>query len=135
MKKIALALALALALGGCAQLQKVQDAVSVITTGVDNPVTPEKLDSAEAGLQLVITGLRTYKKACVQGIADAQCRGNIAAIQAYTRQIPPILRDVRRFVDENDQVNAIKVYRTLVNLVADMKASAANVGIKTEPMS
>lgn len=130
MKKIALALALAVALGGCAQLQQVTDGVKVVSTNIANPVTKDKLDEAEAGLQLVITGLRAYKTSCIQKIADKNCRANIKAIQVYTRQLPPMLKNVRGFVDQNDQVNAIKIYNSIVDLIADMKLAAQSSGIQ-----
>lgn len=131
MKRLFLIAVVAFGLGGCAQVQKAADVVSAITKSYNNPVTPADLDAAEAGVQLIFTGLRTYKRACIQGIADKNCRANIAAIQVYTRKVPPVLKTLRVAVDSGDQVNAISIYNNLKTIIDDIRneADARNVKI------
>lgn len=124
MKRLLLVVAVAVGLGGCAQIQRVQDAVVAVTKSYTNPVTRADLDNAEGGVQLIFTGLNTYKRACVQGIADKNCRANIAAIQVYTRKVPPVLKELRRSVDSGDQVNAISVYNGLMTIIRDIRNEA-----------
>jgi hypothetical protein len=64
----------------------------------------------------------------VQGTADLRCRVNIAAIQKYTRQMPPLITQLRGFVDNNDQVNAVVVYNQLTSLYTNFKSAAAGLG-------
>jgi hypothetical protein len=124
MKRILLIAVVAFGLGGCAQIQKAADVVVAVTKSYTNPVTRADLDAAEGGVQLVFTGLNTYKRACVQGIADKNCRENIKAIQVYTRKVPPILKNLRAFVDSGDQINATTAYNTLMNLIRDVRSEA-----------
>lgn len=124
MKRIVLAAVVALALGGCAQLQHAADVVSVVTKSYTNPVTKADLDNAEGAVQLVFTGLNTYKRACVQGIADKNCRANVKAIQVYTRKVPPVLKNLRAFVDSGDQISATSVYNNLMAIIRDIKNEA-----------
>ena len=62
-------------------------------------------------------------------IRSGCCRANVAAIQQYTRQLPPLLAQLRSFVKDNDQINATLVYNQVVTLVANFKAAAKNVGV------
>lgn len=127
-KTLAIAL-LALSLGGCAQLSTVGSGISLITKSVTNPVTTQDLYAVEASVRIAVTALQTYKRACLANAADKQCRANIAAIQPYTRQIPPMLAQLRSFVRQNDQVNAAVVYNQLVTLYGNLKASALALGV------
>lgn len=129
MKRIVLALVLGLSLGGCAQLQKFQDALTLTTATVTNPVTKDRLNDLEAGIRIVFAGLKAYKSACINGTADVHCRTNIQQIQVYTRQVPVPLAQLRAFVKNNDQINATIVYNNLVTLITNAKQAAANAGI------
>jgi hypothetical protein len=128
MKKLALAFAVSLSLGGCADLQMLGTGISLATQSIANPITPTREAQIEAAFDAAIEVFRGYKNACVQGTADKNCRANIQAIQAYTRQMPPILTQMRNFVDKNDQVNAIVAYNQFSTLYANLKTAAANVG-------
>ena len=128
MKKLVLAGALALALGGCAQLQAVGTALTIGTTTITNPVTPTRLNQMESAVTLVFAGLLTWKDACIRGAIPASCKQQIAAVQLYTRQIPPYLAQLRSFVKTNDQVNAVAVFNNLANLVDTIKSQAAAGG-------
>jgi uncharacterized protein YceK len=129
MKKLVLALVLALGLTGCASIQGAFQAGQLLTASYTNPVTREMLYNAENALIVAFAGLNAYKKSCLAGAAEANCRGNIARIQVYTRQIPPLLTQLRKFVKANDQVNAVIVYNEVVDLIARFKAVAVEAGV------
>jgi hypothetical protein len=136
MKKTALVLTLALAipLGGCAEtmakLRNLGSVVSVATKTITNPVTPADLYNIESGFSIALSGLEAYKQSCIKGVAEVTCRDHIAAIQVYTRQLPPMLSQLRGFVRNNDQVNAVVVYNQVVTLINNFRTAAANVGVE-----
>jgi len=124
MRKLFLAAAMVatIALGGCTSLQ-------LITGSTSNPVTPERLYQVENAMIVAVAGLNAYRQSCLKGVADVNCRKNIAAIQVYTRRIPPLLTQARTFVRNNDQVNAIVVYNQIMTLIANFKSTAAAAGV------
>lgn len=122
MRKIVLALVLCFGLTGCAQLG---DIVSRSTTAsIANPVTREMLYDAENAAVIVFAGLRAYKKTCVEGAIPPSCRDVIRKIQVYTRRVPPLLDSTRRFVRNNDQVNAIIAYNAIREAMSNVAAIA-----------
>lgn len=128
--RIAAAAALiSLSLGACSTLQSLDSAYQLATKSITNPVTKDDLYKVESGVRIAFTALQTYKDACVQGVVDTNCRANVAAVQQYTRQLPPLLAQLRSFVKSNDQVNANVVYNQIAALIANFKTAAANVGI------
>ena len=131
MKKllIAASLACAVALGGCADLKNFGTAINLATHSITNPVTKDDLYKVESGVQIAFTALNAYKRSCAQGLVDKNCRANVAAVQQYTRQLPPLLAQLRGFVKNNDQINATVIYNQIVMLVANFKTAASNVGI------
>lgn len=129
MRKIALALVLALGLAGCAQLQTAFEAGKLVTASYTNPVTKNMLYNVENAMIVAFAGLNAYKQSCAAGAVDVHCHDNVAKIQAYTRQIPPLITRLRAFVKTNDQVNAIVVYNQVVGLINDMKAAAIGAGV------
>ena len=129
MRKIFLIAVVALSLGGCATFQAVGTAFSLATKSLTNPVTKNDLYQIESGMAIVFTALNTYRTACLQGTVDKNCRANIAAVQTYTQQLPPFRDQLRAFVKQNDQVNAVLVYNQLVTLIGNAKNAAANAGI------
>jgi type IV pilus biogenesis protein CpaD/CtpE len=128
-KRIIIAISVALALAGCAQIQAITGGISLATATIENPVTPTKEGEIELALDSAVQVLKTYKQACIAGSADKNCRDNIRQIQAYTRQIKPMVAQLRGFVDTNDQVNAVVVYNQLTTLYTNMKAAAASLGV------
>lgn len=128
MKKYLLIASLAISLGGCASLNNIGTAVSLATKSVANPVTRTEEVQMEAAIDAAIIVLQGYKKACIQGTADKPCKANIKAIQRYTLQMQPLIRQLRAFVDNDDQINAIVVYNQLTALYANFKNSAAQLG-------
>lgn len=131
MRKLLAVCLVTLSLGGCAALQNIQDAVSIGTASYTNPVTPPRLRQIEAGVSLVFTGLNTWKQSCRQGLINQNCQKQIEAVQVYTRKLPPYLTQLREFVKNDDQVNAVVVYNNISKLITTVKAqaTAANITI------
>lgn len=129
MKKLLIAAVLAVGLAGCSTLQKLDTAFQLATHSITNPVTKDDLYKVESGVQIAFTALSAYKRSCAQGLVDKNCRANVAAVQQYTRQLPPLLAQLRSFVKTNDQINATVVYNQIVTLVGNFKTAATNVGI------
>lgn len=130
MRKIAAIILLTVSLGGCAALQNFQSAVSIGTASVSNPVTKDRLHKIESAVTLVFVGLNTWKESCAQRLINEGCKAQIAAVQVYTRKIPPYLTQLREFVKNDDQVNAVVVYNNIMKLVDVVKAQAAANNIK-----
>lgn len=114
LRNVAVAVTLAMALSACGTLQ-------VLTSSTSNPITRDRLDQIEAVVQVGFAGLNTYRRSCLGGFADVHCRANVRAIQVYTRQVPPLLTQLRAFVKNNDQVNAVVVYQQLTQLLDKAK--------------
>jgi hypothetical protein len=129
MRKFILVLTLSAALGGCAQLQAIQGGLSLATKSIANPVTKSEEAQVELALDTAVQALLTYKRACIAGSADKNCKANIAQIQAYTRQVPALVTQLRTFVDTNDQINATVVYNELTALYTNVKGAAASLGV------
>jgi len=128
MKKLLLVAVVALGLGGCATIDAIGNGLSLATKSIANPVTKTNEAQIELAIDAAIVALKGYKQACVAGTADKPCRDNIAAIQAYTRQMPPLIAQLRSFVDNNDQINAAVAYNQLAALYSNFKTTATNLG-------
>jgi len=122
MKRLLAAVLIAASLAGCAQLR-------ILTGSVDNPVDRTTLAQVEQTLDLATKSLLVYRRSCLRGAADVHCRANIRAIQVYTRQVPPLVAQLRGFVKENDQVNALVVYNQLTQLMSNAKRIAVASGV------
>lgn len=129
MRKIFIAAILAVSLGGCAELQKITGALTLATTGINNPVTPTHLYEAENGMIVALAALNAYRRSCIQALIPPSCRDTIARIQVYTRKMKPMLVRLRVFVKTNDQVNAIGTYNLVMQLISDFKAEAIRSGV------
>jgi hypothetical protein len=131
MKRLVPVLTLSLALfgGGCAQLQTLTGDLSLVTKSIANPVTPADEVAVEVALGGARDLLEVYKNACIAGSADVNCKANIAQIQVYTRQIKPLVAQLRTFVDTNDQINAAAVYNSLKALYTTVKSTATQLGV------
>lgn len=124
MKKI-IALALVLALAGCANLR-------TIVKGVDNPVTAEDMYRVEQTMVVIASGLNTYRSLCVQKVIDQKCRDVIVQLQSFTKPAAKQLVTLRAYFKTNDKLNAINAYNTLVKLVADARAVAQANGVPVQ---
>lgn len=131
---IPLIIVLSVALGGCAGT-KLGDAFGVLTgatVGVNNPVTPERLKFAEDSATVAFAGLNAYKRSCVNRTIPASCRTVIKQLQVYTSKIPNALTRLRAFVRNNDQVNAVDAYNTVIGLINDFKSTAATNNVQVQ---
>jgi len=129
MRKLIAIVMVTLTLGGCAQLSAVSGGLSLVTKTITNPVTEQELYAVEATARVLVEALLVYRRACLAGSADKNCRANIEAVQPYTRQIKPLLIELRGFVKNDDQINAVVVYNRLTSLYQTVKSSAAQLGI------
>lgn len=136
MKKLLLIFLVGFSLSGCAQLQSVVGAiettVGAATGSIANPVTRDDLYTFENTMIVAFAGLNAYKKACLRGAVDTNCKANIRAMQVYTRQIPPLLVQARTFVKNNDQVNARLVLDQAKQLYATFSSIAVANGVKVQ---
>jgi hypothetical protein len=133
MRKLLLALTLAASLAGCSTLSNIETAIELGTASIANPVTRTRLDQMESGIKLVFIGLKTWKTQCDNGNLvgiEPNCKEDIGAVQVYTRQVPPYLRQLRTFVKTNDQVNATVVWNQLFEIINIVKTEAAKGGVK-----
>lgn len=128
MKKLLIVLALTASLGGCATIKNLETAVSIGTASIANPVTPTRLYQLENTIEVVFAGLQAWKASCVQGVIPPVCKQQIASVQVYTRQIPPYLINLRKFVKSNDQVNATVIFNSVMDIVSAVKTQAAVSG-------
>ena len=129
MKKIIAVALVTLTLGGCAQLQAVSGGLSLVTKSIANPVTENELYQIEASINILVTGLVAYRRACLAGNADKNCRANILAIQPYTKEAEVYIPQLRRFVRNNDQINAANLYNTISELYVNAKQTALRLGV------
>jgi len=129
-RTILFAAAISLPLSNCAQLQTAFEVANFTTASVANPVTPQMLNNLENGAIIVFAGLNAYRQSCVQKAIPQECRTVIRQMQVYTRQIPPLLAQLRTFVRTNDQVNAVIVYNSVANLVATLRTTATQNNVR-----
>lgn len=128
MKKIILAIALALSVAACDPIALFQAS----TASIANPVTKDMLYEVENGMIIAVAGLKAYKKSCVDLLVPQSCRQTIKDIQVYTRRIPPLILSLRSFVKNNDQVNAVIAYNTILGLVSSFKSVAAANNVQVQ---
>ena len=129
MKKLLVAALLAVSLVGCTTANNLFTGLELVTASVANPVTPAREAQIEQAIDTAVAVLNGYRTACIQGKADKNCRANIQAVQVYTRQMGPLLQQLRSFVDNNQTVNANVVYNQLLALYTNFKAAAAGAGL------
>lgn len=127
MRKLILLLALTLA--ACTPPKSLTDLLPPAFS-IRNPVTPQMLYDAENTMTVGIVALSLYKKSCGRGLIPPSCFGVVEEIQVYTRQLPPVLMSVRRFVRNGDQANAAETFALLQRLLDSYKQVADREGIK-----
>lgn len=132
MKKLFIAIAVTLALAGCVTTDSLSSITTALTTGVSNPVSKQDLYAFENGMIIAFAGLNAYKKSCANGALPPSCKDTVKQLQVYTRRIPPVLKDLRSFVKNNDQVNARIAYSTATQLLADFKAVATANNVQVQ---
>lgn len=117
-------LVLGLSLSGCLAHK--------IVAGVDNPVTPQMMYNVEQTAVVVVSSLNTYRTLCVQKVIDQKCRDTIIQLQSFTRPAAKQLVTLRAYFRNNDRLNAINAYNTLVALLADARAVALTNGVAVQ---
>lgn len=128
MKKV-LILVLALGLGACEPFDRFASVIGPATVGIEQPISRDTLADVESGFIVVFAALNAYKESCVRKVIPQSCRNVIEQMQAYTVMLPPLIRNLRMFVKNNDQVNALTVYRTVTGLMDDLKAVGRNANV------
>lgn len=124
MKKLIIILTLALSLGACAGMPKsVLDGGSSIIASTSNPVTRERLYQIEASLSTVASAAIVYRRSCLQGNLPASCRATVEKIRGYSSTARAMVKRLRVFVRENDQVNAIRVLIELQGVISDLRST------------
>lgn len=118
-------LVLAIALAGCGTTR-------TLVKGVANPVTTEDMYRVEQTAVLVVAGLNAYRDVCERGLISAKCRDTVVQLQSFTRPAAAALRSLRIYFKNNDRLNAINSYNTLVQLLADVRAVAQANGVPTQ---
>lgn len=127
MKRLLVIIAVALSLGGCANLKTAFD---IATTPVT--VTPAMVYQVENGLKTATAGLVAYRRLCLQKVIDSvtrNCRAVIVKIQPYTRAAAVAIVDLRIAVRENNQVNAISAYSALQRLITNIQSERQLAGV------
>lgn len=113
--KHVIAIALALTLTACSGLS------NLLLKSTPNPITKTELYQVESGLIVATEGLIVYKQLCVRKAIDRSCRDVVAHLQTYTRAAKPVLKNLRIFVKNNDQINAVIAYNTIKQITDDLK--------------
>lgn len=125
MKKLSILL-VALFIGGCSHIGAISSAVK----GIDNPVTVEDMYRVEQAAVVVVAAMNTYKTLCVNKSIPAKCRDVIVQLQSYTIPAAKQLKTLRAYFKNNDTLNAINAYNTVILLMADARAVAAANGVE-----
>lgn len=122
----ALALSVAVTLGGCATLDKITGIpTSVLTTTINNPIGKEELADVERAYQAALGVANVYVELCrTRQIARASCRPVVTRIQGYVGQAHAALMSLRGFVRNNDTVNAMSAIAAVKQAIADFRGSA-----------
>lgn len=128
MRKLLVAALLALSLGGCAQLSAFRTALDLGTASASNPITKQRYYEMENAATLVVAGLNTWKRSCIKGLINANCQAQIEAVIVYTEKIPPYMTQLRKFVRNNDQVNAQVMWNQIIDIIGIVKGQAAAAG-------
>lgn len=127
MKRYLVILAVALSLGGCANLKSAFDFATTPVT-----VTPAMVYEIENGLKAASAGLVAYRRLCIQKVIDPvtrNCRNVIVKIQPYTRAAAVAIVDLRQAVRENNQVTAISAYGALQRLITNIQTERQLAGV------
>lgn len=129
MRKLLIVAMLVFPLTACAGTSVLRGGTDIFAS-TTNPVTPQMLYDVENGLTIAVTGMLTYKKLCINKQIDQSCRGVVVKLQGYVHKARPILTNLRKFVRQNDQVNAITAFNAIRGLLVDFQATAAAAGAK-----
>jgi len=127
--RLTLVLLASLTFASCAGKSVFQGGPS-LTASINNPVTKDMIYDVENTLVVGVSGLLQYKNACAKKLIDQKCRPIVQKLQGYTRRAKPLLVSLRKFVRENDQINAIQVYNELRNILGQFQQTVAVNGVQ-----
>lgn len=134
---------LLLVLGGCALFdiggKSLLQGGTSLTAPVQN-VTPRMVYDIEEGAKVGTAGLVAYRRLCIAKKIDRSCRDTIVEIQKFTRPLcttvdagqrctTGVIADLRRFVAQNDQVNALKAFNLARDLLTSIQTARAAKGV------
>lgn len=138
MKKLFLVpfLLLSFALASCATLDSLKSALTIGTASVNNPVTREQQAAVESSYQIAVSAALAYSRLrrCKAGETASivnQCSQwtIVQKLKSANRIAYTQLVNLRRFMDNNQTINAIGAYNAVVAAIADFKSTAAASGI------
>jgi uncharacterized protein YceK len=126
MKRLLILCAVALSLGGCAN---VKTAFDVATTPVT--ITEATVYKVENGLKTATAGLVAYRRLCIKKVIDPVKlpHGVIESIQPYTIAAAFAIADMRAAVKANNQVNALAAYSMLQGLITNIQNQRQRAGV------
>lgn len=129
MKKIILALALAISLTGCAGMSKsLLEGGSSILASADNPITSERLFQIEASFSTAASAALAYRRSCIRGALPRSCRDHVERIRPVAGLVRrTLLPQLRAFVRQNDQVNALRIFFEIKGLVDNLRSTVGAV--------
>ncbi len=126
----AVAVSLSLLLASCSPptFEAIKTAISLGSASTTNPITPTRLNQMESAARVLFASLNAWRASCVQGVINQDCTQQIRTVQVYTLQIKPYLSQLRAFVKNNDQVNAVVVWNQLTDVIATVRSQASAAG-------
>lgn len=122
-------LAASLALGGCQTgglLERITGVpAAVFTTTINNPIGPRELADVERGYQAALGIANVYVELCrSRQIARVSCRPVVERIQSYVSVAHRSLIQLRKFVRNNDTINAASALAAVRQAISDFRSSA-----------
>lgn len=129
MRKLLLTTCLAFSLAGCGN-QSILTGGNCITCDIPNVITMDELYKAENGLIVVEVGMNTYKSLCREGVIPDSCEGILIKLKKYNKIGRTLLKSVRSFVKQNDQINAVIVFGQLKQLILQLQGEATAAGVQ-----
>jgi hypothetical protein len=122
---------------GCAGLnESIFKGGASLTASIQNPVTREQQAAVEATYQVAVSTALSYARLrrCKDG--ETASPTNLCSkwlivqkFKTINRSVFAQLKQLRGFMDANDQVNAIKVYNAIQNAIANFKSTAVASGV------
>lgn len=109
----ALAISATLLVGGCATLQDVPSALSVLTKGVQNPAGKKELAVVELSYQTAAKAFVACRKAHCTSVA------NLRKYQEYDRKAYAAIVAARPVVRQNPTISGLSAVRLAQKAVAD----------------
>lgn len=131
LRRLILAVPVLLLLGGCAGLAETAIGLpsGILTKSIENPVTKNDLRRAESVIRVSAAALQAYKNYCETRPVGDRCDAVVQTLQSYSTRSRPLIRQLRTFVQKNDQVNAGVVFNTLRGIFQEFQLTAKQEGI------